>query len=270
MPEPNRDSSKDRKKKNIRRKAKSEATAAFHPVDVEEQESQGRQAAHEILCYGPNQAFLNWQESLKQFKQLPSMGRANNIALRAEIDTLREWFEDLGHWHDLDPHYKDDGLSSPSDLAKKRRMIQVFIERHEKNANTNIKNSEVNIQTTFRRGALIKKVTGLKNTISENDFQASMSFRRITWKGSTYSLSENAAKIIGILYYIHREYRWDSYAADDILEELFGRDRSKWRSKDTRIKNYFRKYDAGRIWKDKFIDHDGNGNFFLNIDLRRI
>ncbi len=269
MPKQDRDHSNKRQTKRlVPGKSLKQPAPAFHPVDIAEQELLGRDIARELLSYGSNQAFLYWKQWLVRQESLPSMGKANNIAIRAEMDAFREWFEDLGHWRDLDPNYKDDGESSPSELAEKRRIIQAFIGEQENTANTSKQNEEVNIQQTFRRGTLRNRVMGLKNTIVESDFCASGGFKRITWKDTSYNIPPNAAKILGVLYYVHKDYHWESYPAAEILNEVLGTDKSKWRSRGTRIVNYFRNGDAGRIWKDKFIDHDENGNYFLSIDLR--
>lgn len=75
-----------------------------HPYDEEKVREDAREQAKLFLQQGPNKAFHHWQQLSLALRNIRSMGDVNNTRELYVVETLREFFEDLGHWRDLRPN----------------------------------------------------------------------------------------------------------------------------------------------------------------------
>ena len=353
-------------------------------------------AIHNLCVSNPNQAFLYWKSSEEDLDRCPSLGQDEERKIRAMRDTFQEWFEDLGHWRDLNPKSKDLDPDDHKAHAKHQNQIKHFIASRQAQIRvveydsvkptfeskrecedyeeveykwTYLRHGEPQVVLTFqaanklpanvpvkqfffggirpygyaiaeRRGtayfrngkhvtfeccyngksypprnldngdyllqeadpkrpsideeirkntALIPdilqevKTTPLKTaallggankpklgnlgTVVEEDFTASPHFTNITWRGNKYVLGQNAARIIEALYIAQKHYGIPGMHQNEVFGQVYGSNKKNWPSGNTRIQNFFRQNDAKRLWTDGCIDHDGKGNFHLNIKI---
>lgn len=113
----------------------------------------------------------------------------------------------------------------------------------------------------------IKQRLGTLGAVVEADFTASPHFTNLTWRGNQYVLRGTAAVIIESLYIALKHYGIPGFRQDEVFGQVYGSNKKNWSSSHARIQNFFRTGDAKRLWDDGLIDHDGKGNFHLNLKI---
>jgi hypothetical protein len=154
-----------------------------------------------------------------------------------------------------------------------------------KNINTeqsNLKSTEIISSKLSKIDQMAEKVTELvsgfssESTISkskkgvetfeEKDFRATEHFRSIVWKGENYSLTEDAARIVSMLYWTKKD-GFEELNKDDIFNELHGFDEAASKNK-LRIRDSFQKGDAAKLWGNKFIEPSSKKGFYrINVEI---
>ena len=113
----------------------------------------------------------------------------------------------------------------------------------------------------------IKQRLGTLGTVVEEDFTASPHFTNLSWRGKQYVLRGTAAIIIETLYIAQKHYAIPGFHQKEVFAQVYGSNKKGWPSSNVRIQNFFRTGDAKRLWNDGLINHDGKGNFSLNIKI---
>lgn len=98
-------------------------------------------------------------------------------------------------------------------------------------------------------------------------FVASPNYANVVWRGRTYLLGKGAARIVGALHAAQRDRKLPGLHQDELLEEIYGSDKRKWPSRETRVRNFFRSGGAKALWVDGCVAHDGRGHFRLNVGM---
>jgi hypothetical protein len=123
------------------------------------------------------------------------------------------------------------------------------------------------VKTAALLRGTIKQRLGTLGTVVEEDFTASPHFTNLTWHGQSYVLRRNAAVIVETLYIAQKYYGIPGMHQEEIFGQVYGADKKKWPSGNTRVQNFFRTNDAKRLWRDGCIVHDNKGSFRLNINI---
>lgn len=103
------------------------------------EEMSGEESAREICKRNPNRALLCWKSLERDIVGLPkevtSLGGVE-LSIRAMRDIFREWFEDQGHWRDLDPNAKDLSPDNNKRHIAEAKQISRFVEERTKRVQT--------------------------------------------------------------------------------------------------------------------------------------
>lgn len=112
-------------------------------------------------------------------------------------------------------------------------------------------------------GALLKSPA---SDVPEAEFVASEGFTNITWRGQQYVLNGRASTVIEALSGA-QEKGLRGLHQREIASVVYSDDRGGGDPVTPRAQNLFRRGDAKRLWDQKFLQHDGKGNFWLTAKI---